>query len=117
MRFFVLMIILILASCSTPSPAYYSDMAQCITDKGVKMYGAFWCPHCAKVKKAWGDSFQKLDYIECDPRGENAQTQKCLDDSIEKYATFRRPDGEELCCEPSPEELAAWVGCEVNVGS
>ncbi len=31
--------------------------ARCLTDRQVKMYGAYWCPHCAEQKEMFGESF------------------------------------------------------------
>jgi len=30
----------------------HDAFARCLTDRGVKMYGAFWCPHCVEQKKS-----------------------------------------------------------------
>ncbi len=43
----------------------YDSFAQCLTSKGSKMYGLYWCPHCADQKEMFGASFQKIDYVEC----------------------------------------------------
>jgi len=29
------------------------------------MYGSETCPHCQKQKATFGDSFQKINYVEC----------------------------------------------------
>jgi thiol-disulfide isomerase/thioredoxin len=77
------------------------------------MYGAFWCPHCAKVKKEFGESFRYINYVECDPRGENEQSLLCLEKKIENYATFEfnNDPSTRLIGEPTFEELAAASGC------
>lgn len=87
--------------------------AKCITENGAVMYGAFWCPHCADVKKMFGESFRYVNYVECDPRGENEQSLLCLEKGIESYATFEFNDdpNTRLIGEPSFEELAAATGC------
>ena len=33
------------------------SFAQCLTSKGMKMYGAWWCPHCAEQKESFGYGF------------------------------------------------------------
>src|SRR5581483_74510 len=43
----------------------YDSFAQCLTNKGTKMYGLYWCPHCADQKEMFGASFRKIDYVEC----------------------------------------------------
>jgi len=60
-------------------PGEYDVLAQCLTDKGVKEYGAYWCPHCQKQKKDFGNSFRKITYIECGLPGgaKGGQTLEC----------------------------------------
>jgi hypothetical protein len=43
----------------------YDSFAQCLGDKNTKMYGLYWCPHCADQKEMFGASFRKVPYIEC----------------------------------------------------
>ncbi|MEK6894204.1 MAG: hypothetical protein AABX10_01960 [Nanoarchaeota archaeon] len=87
--------------------------AKCLTEKGAVMYGAFWCPHCAKVKKAFGESFRYVEYVECDPRGEDEQSLLCIEKQIESYATFEFNDNPStrIVGEPTFEELAIATGC------
>ena len=106
--------ILILAGCGSKIPQEKIDeFAQCLTEKGAVMYGAFWCPHCANVKKMFGSSFRYVDYVECDPRGENEQSELCIEKDIQAYATFEFADGSRLVGEPSFEELSQKTGCPV----
>ena len=44
----------------------YTTFAKCLTEKGVKMYGTDWCPHCKDQKKMFGDAFKYVDYHNCD---------------------------------------------------
>jgi len=43
----------------------YDAFAKCLAAKHVKMYGLFWCPHCADQKEKFGASFQYVPYVEC----------------------------------------------------
>lgn len=106
-------LVIVLAGCTQSSvpPGKYNAFAQCLTEKGVVEYGAFWCQHCAKVKANFGDAFQYVNYVECDPKGTNAQPQLCIEKNIEAYATFIFPDGTRLVGEPSMEELSLKSGC------
>lgn len=114
--FAVTLLMFTLAACRGPGDRYVS-FAQCVSDKQVKMYGAFWCPHCAKQKKRFGKkAFEKLAYIECDPRGENPQSQLCLDKKIKKYPTWEFSDGEMVIGELELSELAERTGCELPKG-
>lgn len=41
------------------------NFAKCLSEKGVKMYGARTCSHCENQKELFGDSFQYINYVEC----------------------------------------------------
>ncbi|HLG25614.1 MAG TPA: hypothetical protein VI588_02360, partial [Candidatus Gracilibacteria bacterium] len=70
------------------------EIAQCLGEKGVKFYGAYWCPHCQKQKEMFGDAMSYITYIECDPRGENAQVDQCDAAGVEAFPTWIFPDGQ-----------------------
>ena len=44
----------------------YDDFAKCLTDEGMTMYGTDWCSACSKQKEMFGDSFDYIDYVNCD---------------------------------------------------
>jgi glutaredoxin len=92
----------------------YTKLAQCLNEKGVVMYGSITCPHCTKVKKAFGDAFKYMKYIECSPQADLEGAKKCMEDKVDKYPTFRFSDGTEALGEQTPEELALRVGCEAT---
>lgn len=87
------------------------DFAKCLQNKNVKMYGAFWCGHCQNQKELFGDAIEYI-YVECDPRGENAQTEECQAIGIDGYPTWR-VNGINYAGEKSLEELARLSGCEL----
>lgn len=62
------------------------QFAMCLAEKGVTMYGTDWCAYCKNEKKAFGDSFQYVPYVECtrDPG-------KCLAAGIQGYPTWIFP--------------------------
>ncbi|MBI2146731.1 hypothetical protein HYU22_05320 [Candidatus Woesearchaeota archaeon] len=72
----LLPLILLLSSCSS-GPGKYDAFAQCLTENGVKMYGAYWCPHCLNQKEDFGKSWQYVNYIECSLPGNQGQTEIC----------------------------------------
>ena len=43
----------------------YDSFAKCLASKNAKMYGLYWCPHCADQKREFGASFHHVTYIEC----------------------------------------------------
>ncbi|MBI4281270.1 hypothetical protein HY625_00445 [Candidatus Uhrbacteria bacterium] len=90
----------------------YDAFAQCLTDKGVAMYGAWWCPHCQNQKKLFGSSFEKIRSIECaQPGNANAQTQECIDAHINGYPTWVFADGQRIEGEASFAALRDRTAC------
>jgi len=43
----------------------YDSFAQCLASKNARMYGLYWCPHCADQKHEFGASFRYVPYVEC----------------------------------------------------
>jgi len=43
----------------------YDSFAKCLASKNAKMYGLYWCPHCADQKQKFGASFRYVPYVEC----------------------------------------------------
>lgn len=98
---------------SAPSP--YDGFAQCLTDQGVVMYGAYWCPHCQNQKKEFGNAFRYVTYVECAQPGNPRQmTETCRQVGIEGYPTWRRSDGQMIAGEQSLGQLAEFSGCELE---
>ena len=120
MKYFAILLILLLliAACSSSKyPKEKTDaLANCLAEKGVKEYGAFWCPNCANQKKLFGESYSvimsKQVYVECDARGENEQSELCIEKKIEKYPTWEFPNGEITIGVMQLPDLAARAGCE-----
>ncbi len=90
------------------------DFTKCITEKGAVMYGTFWCPHCAKTKKLFGSSFNYVNYVECDPRGDNEQSILCISKNIDKYDTWEFADKTRIISEPTFEQLSQKTGCIIQ---
>ena len=65
-------------------PGKYDAFAQCLTEKGVVMYGTEWCPHCKEQKKQFGKSFEYVNYVDCD-----AYDEVCASEGITGYPTWK----------------------------
>jgi len=64
-------------------------LAEYLTNKGVKFYGASWCPHCQEQKHLFGSAARFLPYIECSPGGQGSTpAQVCTDEKINSYPTW-----------------------------
>lgn len=93
----------------------YNQVASCIAEKGAKFYGAFWCPHCAEQKRAFGAAQKLLPYVECSTPDTRGQTQACVDAGIESYPTWEFADGSRQSAVITPEKLAEQTGCEASL--
>jgi hypothetical protein len=92
-------------------PGKYDGFAQCLSDKGAKMYGAFWCPHCNDQKDMFGSSWKYAPYVECS-NPDRSQNEACDSAGITGYPTWRFADGKEETGLMSFEELSAASGCQ-----
>jgi len=93
----------------------YDAFAQCLTDRGVKMYGAWWCPHCQEQKEKFGASFKKVPYTECGIIGDlHGQNPQCKEDGIKHYPTWQfPPTGERVERVFDMQELSDRTGCSL----
>jgi hypothetical protein len=115
----VLVPVVIWAIVSTKSfagPSQYDKFAQCLTESGAKMYGAYWCSHCQKQKKTFGSGFQYIKYFECSLPGGKEQTQECQAAKIIGYPTWEFGNGEKISGEITLSDLAAKSGCSLEGG-
>jgi hypothetical protein len=87
------------------------QLAKCLTTKGAIMYGAYWCSHCSDQKTTFGSAFQYVKYIECDPKGEKANSQACQKAQIKNYPTWVMPGHDSLEGTQSLSDLASWSKC------
>jgi|ERR1700677_2394010 hypothetical protein len=55
----------------------YDGFAKCLASKQVKMYGLYWCEHCADQKAMFGKAFRYVPYVECGLKGGGGITQEC----------------------------------------
>jgi hypothetical protein len=68
--------------------------AKCLTAKQAKMYGAYWCPHCADQKEMFESSFQYVPYVECGVPGSRDEAPVCKDAGIKHFPTWEFFGGE-----------------------
>src|SRR6202000_389727 len=61
------------------------SFAQCMSSKGAKMYGLYWCPHCEEQKEDFESAFQYINYTECGIKGEHKETDSCLQAGVKQF--------------------------------
>lgn len=92
-----------------PTPPGALELAQCLTEKGTKFYGASWCSHCKAQKDLFGGAAKSLPYIECAVG--KGEAKECVDAGIKGYPTWVNAKGEKHAGELSFEGLAEFSGC------
>src|SRR3989344_2533647 len=97
---------LFLISCSSQ----YDSFAQCLSDKDVKFYGAFWCPHCAHQKELFEHS-ENLPYTECSLPDQSGQTEVCIAANITGYPTWEFSNSERISGVMTVQQLSQKTGC------
>jgi hypothetical protein len=98
-------------SAETPITAREVTLAKCLTENSAKFYGAYWCPHCQEQKKILGSALSQIKYIECDPKGEDANPDACQKANIQGYPTWQMPGKTDLQGAQSFQALSQWSGC------
>jgi glutaredoxin len=75
-------------------------------ENGVKMYGAFWCPHCIDQKELFEDAKDLIPYVEC-----TEEKEVCQREGISGYPTWKFTDGTSLSGSQSLSLLAQKSDC------
>lgn len=91
---------------SLKSDPSLDTFAQCLSEKQVVMYGAYWCPHCQQQKKLFGQSFRYIKYVEC-----TNDIKLCQEKNIVGYPTWIFSDGSRIEGETSFAKLAVKSAC------
>ncbi|MBS3070997.1 hypothetical protein J4407_01705 [Candidatus Pacearchaeota archaeon] len=95
------------------TPGEYDSFAQCLTDSGAKMYGAYWCPHCEEQKKLFGDSWKYVNYVECSLPNAAGQNAVCNNAGIQSYPTWEFSDGSRVTGVMQINEISQTTGCSI----
>lgn len=91
----------------------YDDFAKCLAGKQAKMYGLYWCPHCADQKAMFGSSFKYVPYVECAIRGSKELAPECKVAGVKLFPSWQfgtDPPKEGVL---SLEDLSIKSGCSL----
>ena len=98
---------------AAPKREAYVALAECLSEKDIIFYGAYWCPACAEQKTIFEGAAKKLPYLECSPDGRGTQIDACIDAGIDNYPVWEF-DGNYRCSGiTSPEVLAHIAKCSL----
>jgi hypothetical protein len=91
----------------------YDSFAKCLATKQAKMYGLYWCPHCAEQKEKFGASFEYVPYAECAIKGSHDITDECKAAGVKLFPSWQfgsAPPKEGVL---SLEDLSGKTGCSL----
>jgi hypothetical protein len=91
----------------------YDAFAKCLSSKQVKMYGAYWCPHCAEQKEEFGKSFRYVSYIECAIKDSREMAPACKAAGVQHYPTWQFGASPLVEGKFSLQELSDKTGCSL----
>jgi len=67
----------------------YDGFAKCLASKQTKMYGLYWCPHCAEQKEMFGKAFQYVPYVECAIKGSRELAPECKAANVKLFPSWQ----------------------------
>lgn len=73
---------------SAPASKAVIDLAKHLKGQNSSMYGSYTCPHCNTQKLMFADAFKYINYVECNPGGENPNVKLCEEKGIDGYPTW-----------------------------
>lgn len=89
------------------SSARAVELAETLKSRNARLYGAFWCSHCADQKETLGaEAAAIMPYYECDAEGQNSKRDECQKVGVRGYPTWQL-DGKLYSGERSLDDLEA----------
>lgn len=67
----------------------YDAFAKCLALRQAKMYGLYWCPHCADQKAMFGESFHHVPYVECAVQGSSELAPACKMAGVKLFPSWQ----------------------------
>lgn len=87
------------------------ELAECLSAKNVKMYGADNCSACRAQKETLGEFLAYIDYIDCSQDGTNILSPSCRSEHIRGLPTWVFPANLRIKGELTLKEIAELSGC------
>lgn len=91
-----------------PAAASTKTFGECLTEKGVTMYGADTCENCLEQKRLFGEDFSRVNYVNC-----AFQSSLCEERGIMVYPVWAR-DNNVLIGVQSLANLSEFSGCPLQ---
>ena len=91
----------------------YDEFAKCLSAKQVKMYGLYWCPHCADQKAMFGKAFQYVPYVECGIKGSHELAPACTAAAVKLFPSWQFGTNPPVEGVFPMQELSDKTGCSL----
>ncbi|GAC1433739.1 MAG: hypothetical protein NVS1B11_15280 [Terriglobales bacterium] len=91
--------------------SHLDGFAQCLATKNVKMYGLYWCTHCAEQKEMFGSAVRYVPYIECGIKGSRDEEPSCIQQHVKQFPTWQFSDGSRVQGTLPLSTLGQKTGC------
>jgi len=91
----------------------YDSFAKCLASTNTKMYGLYWCPHCAEQKAMFGRAFQHVPYVECAIKGSHDLAPACRAAGVKLFPAWQFGNNPPVSGVFPLEELSDKTGCRL----
>ena len=92
----------------------YDSFAKCLATKNARMYGLYWCSHCADQKREFGSSFHYVPYIECATENNPRElTPVCKAAGVTQFPSWQFTSDPPQVGVLSLQELSQKTGCSL----
>ena len=92
----------------------YESVAKCLAAHHAKMYGLYWCPHCAEQKERFGAAFRYVPYQECALKDKpNEMAPACKAAGVKLFPSWQFGTNPPVEGVFSLDELSDKTGCSL----
>jgi len=91
----------------------YDAFAKCLASAQTKMYGLYWCPHCAEQKAMFGKSFRYVPYVECAIKGSRELAPACQAAGVKLFPSWQFGSNPPVEGVFPMQELSDKTGCSL----
>jgi hypothetical protein len=91
----------------------YDGFAKCLASTQAKMYGLYWCPHCAEQKAMFGRAFRYVPYVECAIKGSHELAPACAAAGVKLFPSWQFGNNPPVEGVFPIQELSDKTGCRL----
>jgi hypothetical protein len=91
----------------------YDGFAKCLAANNAKMYGLYWCPHCADQKAMFGKAFRYVPYVECAIKGSHELAPECKAAGVKLFPAWQFGTNKPVEGVFPMQELSDKTGCRL----